>query len=122
MPTAPPRLAHASGRLGARPAGACRCSSFSQSAARRRRLGITSFRATYTVSDDGSVTPEDIRVDFGCSQKHGISAISYQYGTTRTTTAHPPYEHQVDDGTQPHKFEVQDNGKTSASRSATRTS
>jgi hypothetical protein len=76
---------------------------------------ITSFQATYSVdADDGSViAQEDIRVDFGPLEKHGIFReipIQYAYDADNNRLIRLT-DISVADGQKPHKFEVSDNGK-----------
>jgi len=74
---------------------------------------INSFEATYTINEDGTVSAvEDIRVDFRSLHKHGVFRdipVEYEYDKDnnrliRLTSI------TVDDGQQPHRFEVLSNG------------
>ncbi len=74
---------------------------------------IKSFEAVYTINEDGTVTAtEDIRVDFGSLQKHGIFRdipVEYAYDEDNNRLIHLTGI-TVDDGEQPHQFEVLSNG------------
>ena len=76
---------------------------------------ITSFQATYSINEDGSVDAlEDIRVDFGDLQKHGIFRdipVEYAYDKDNNRLIRLTVN-TVDDGPrgQPHQFEVFDDG------------
>ena len=74
---------------------------------------ITSFDASYVIDADGTVdATEDIRVDFGPLQKHGIFRdipVQYAYDDANNRLIRLTGI-SVDDGTSPHPFEVIDNG------------
>jgi hypothetical protein len=71
---------------------------------------ITSFEATYVLNQDASVdVVEDIEVDFGSAERHGIiRAIPVEYQIEGDPRHHRLIKLEnitVDDGSQPHRFE-----------------
>ncbi len=74
---------------------------------------INSFDAGYTINEDGTITAsEDIRVDFGSLQKHGIFRdipVEYKYDDQNNRLIRLT-DISVDDGSKPWKFEELDNG------------
>ncbi|HSP55732.1 MAG TPA: DUF2207 domain-containing protein, partial [Dehalococcoidia bacterium] len=74
---------------------------------------INSFDAAYTINEDGTVTAtEDIRVDFGSLEKHGIFRdipVEYKYDDQNNRLIRLT-NISVDDGSKPWQFEEQDNG------------
>jgi len=74
---------------------------------------ITSFEAVYTINEDGTVSAiEEIEVDFGDQQKHGIFRdipVQYEYDEDNSRLIRLT-DISVDDGEEPHRFEVLDNG------------
>jgi len=74
---------------------------------------ITSFDATYAINPDGTVdATEDIRVDFGTQQHHGIFRdipVEYAYDEANNRLIRLT-DIRVDDGASPHQIDVSDNG------------
>ena len=76
---------------------------------------ITSFQATYSINENGTVDAlEDIRVDFGDLQKHGIFRdipVEYAYDKDNNRLIRLTVNTVEDSqGGQPHQFEVFDDG------------
>jgi uncharacterized membrane protein len=74
---------------------------------------ITDFDVSYVINADGTVdTVEDIRVDFGSLERHGIFReipIEYAYDDENNRLIDLT-NIRVDDGANPHQFEVSDDG------------
>ncbi|HET8945146.1 MAG TPA: DUF2207 domain-containing protein [Dehalococcoidia bacterium] len=75
---------------------------------------ITSFDATYAINEDGTVrATEDIRVDFGAQEHHGIFRdipVEYEYDKDNNRLIRLTGI-TVDDGSNAHPFEAFSNGK-----------
>jgi hypothetical protein len=75
---------------------------------------ITEFDATYEINSDGTVdATEDIRVDFGPLQKHGIFRdipVEYAYDAENNRLIQLT-NIEVDDGAKPHQTQISDNGR-----------